>query len=249
MHICRPSLTAPTKENNNVEKLQKRPWAEDSAERSSDLRGINLSGEDFSNSELPQRDFRRSVLRGTEFINCDLRGANFADADLSEANFRDAKLQDVDFSNANLTKANFHRADLAGVAFIGANLFLTNFREAKMAQTIFANLDMETCIGLDTVAHEAPCSIGVECLYRSGNKESYEIRTDSLSDRGQPDAHRGAAGERNGLADPKPDVGVVSDDPAKHLCRGRIAAGSNSQGILVSSPVGNDKAPASRDRR
>lgn len=152
-----------------MEEPKKRSWAEDNAERSSDFRGVNLSGENFSNNELPQRDFRRAVLRGAEFINCDLRGANFADADLSGANFRGAKLQDADFSNANLTKANFHRADLAGVAFIGANLFLTNFREAKMAQTIFANLDMETCVGLDTVKHEAPCSIGVECLYRSGN--------------------------------------------------------------------------------
>ena len=152
-----------------MEKPKKKRWGKDNTEYSSDFRGVDLSGEKFSNSELPQRDFRRAILRGAEFVDCDLRGANFADADLSGANFRDANLQDADFSNANLTKANFYHANLAGAAFIGANLFLTNLREAKMAQTVFANLDMETCVGLETVKHEAPSSIGVECLYRSGN--------------------------------------------------------------------------------
>src|SRR5882724_9968489 len=141
----------------------------ESSDQSSDLRGEDLSGKILSNTELPQRDFRRAILRGTAFVNCSLQGANFADADLSGANFRRAILQDVDFSNANLTKANFYQANLSGAKFIGANLFSTNFREAKMGQTVFANLDMETCIGLETVHHESASSIGVECLYRSGN--------------------------------------------------------------------------------
>lgn len=142
---------------------------EESVEQSSDLRGENLAGEDFSRVSLPQRDFRRAVLRGTQFVECDLRGASFADAELSGANFRGAHLQDVDFSNANLTKANFYQANLSGAKFIGANLFMTIFRDAKMGQTVFANLDLETCVGLESVRHENPSSVGVECLYRSGN--------------------------------------------------------------------------------
>jgi len=106
-----------------VEKPKKNRWGKDKIEYSSDFRGADLSGESFSNNELPQRDFRRAILRGAEFIECDLTGANFADADLSGANFRHANLQDVDFSNADLTKANLYRANLAGAAFIASNLF------------------------------------------------------------------------------------------------------------------------------
>jgi uncharacterized protein YjbI with pentapeptide repeats len=144
-------------------------WGKDQTEVSSDFRGADLSNEVFSNTVLPQRDFRRATLRNAEFVNCDLQGANFADADLSGANFRGAKLQDVDFSHANLAHVNFYRANLTGAVFVGANLFSTNYRETTMGQTIFANLDMETCVGLDSVTHEAPSSVGVECLYRSAN--------------------------------------------------------------------------------
>lgn len=134
-----------------------------------DFRGADLSGEVFTQLDLHLRDFRRAILRNAQFIHCDLTGVNFADADLAEANFRGAKLLDVDFTNANLTKTNFYKANLCGAAFLGSNLFSTNFREAEIGQTVFANLDMETCVGLDTVKHSQHSSVGVECLYRSGN--------------------------------------------------------------------------------
>jgi uncharacterized protein YjbI with pentapeptide repeats len=146
-----------------------RPLPQDEIERTSDFRAAELSGQDFSKMGLPQRDFRRALLRGAKFIGCDLQGANFADAELSGANFKDANLQDVDFSNANLTKANFYKANLVGAAFLGSNLFAANFREARMGQTVFSNTDMETCVGLDSVVHEAPSSIAVDCLFRSGH--------------------------------------------------------------------------------
>jgi hypothetical protein len=38
-----------------------------------------------------------------------------------------------------------------------------------MGQTVFAHLEFETCVGLDSVKHIAPSSIAIECLYRSGN--------------------------------------------------------------------------------
>ncbi|MGZ8900270.1 MAG: toll/interleukin-1 receptor domain-containing protein, partial [Limisphaerales bacterium] len=92
----------------------------------------------------------------------------FVDADLSDANFRGAKLQNVDFSNANLSRANFFKATLTGASIIDANLYCTNFRESEIGQTIFANLEMDTCVGLDSIQHSAPSSLGVECLFRAG---------------------------------------------------------------------------------
>jgi TIR domain/Pentapeptide repeats (9 copies) len=152
-----------------VKKSQTTDWATKTADDAPDFRGGNLAGEVFARLDLHQRDFRRAVLRKAEFVECELTGANFADADLSDANFRGAKCLDVDFSNANLSRANFYQANLSGASFVGANVFSTNFRESQMGQTVFANLDMETCIGLDSVKHSTHSSVAIECLYRFGS--------------------------------------------------------------------------------
>lgn len=152
-----------------MSKFKTTDWATKLENGATDFRGEDLSGEVFSKLDMHQRDFRRAVLRRAEFVDCDLTGANFSEADLSEANIRGAKCLDVEFSNANLSRTNFYRANLCGASFIGANVFCTNFRESAMGQTIFANLDMETCVGLDSVVHSTHSSIAMECLYRSGS--------------------------------------------------------------------------------
>lgn len=144
-------------------------WAWKLANGDIDFRGEHLANQIFSGLDLHQRDFRRAFLRGAKFDGCDLTDANFAEADLSGANFREAQCRDVDFSNANLSRTNFYLANLQGAAFLGSNLFSTVFRESQMGQTVFANLDLETCAGLDAVKHVGPSSIAMECLYRSGN--------------------------------------------------------------------------------
>jgi uncharacterized protein YjbI with pentapeptide repeats len=124
-------------------------WARKIANEAPDFRGAALEEADFSGVDLAEQDFRRAILRKATFIGCNLSNANFVDADLSGANFRGARLDNADFSNANLSRANFYQASLLGTALIGSNLFSTIFREATMGQTTFANLDMETCIGLE----------------------------------------------------------------------------------------------------
>jgi hypothetical protein len=144
-------------------------WARKIANEAPDFRAASLEEADFTKLDLAGQDFRRAILRGAQFAGCDLSNANFADADLTRANFRGAQLGNANFANANLSRANFYKASLLGTVFIGSNLFCTIFREAAMGQTTFANLDMETCVGLATVRHQSPSSVAVECLYRSGN--------------------------------------------------------------------------------
>jgi len=143
-------------------------WEEKIINEAPDFRAANLEGEVLSGIDLKNKDFRAAILRNVEFVGCDLSEVNFADADLSGANFRNAKLENVDFSNANLSRANFHKASLLEAVFTGSNLFMTNFREASIGKIVFAELEMETCVGLDSVKHTAPSSIGVECLYQAG---------------------------------------------------------------------------------
>lgn len=143
-------------------------WEDKIINEAPDFRAANLEGEVLSGIDLKNNDFRAAILRNVEFVGCDLSEVNFADADLSGANFRNAKLENVDFSNANLSRANFYKASLLEAVFTGSNLFMTNFREASIGKIVFAELEMETCVGLDSVKHTAPSSIGVECLYQAG---------------------------------------------------------------------------------
>lgn len=73
-----------------------------------DLRGVNLSGADFS-----------------EF---DLRGVDFRDADLSDAEFHNADLRSADLRGANLRGTSLWKADLVG----------TKFNESQMPDIIQA---------------------------------------------------------------------------------------------------------------
>ena len=69
-----------------------------------DFCGLDLSGKDFSRSDLVEFIFQR--------VN--LEGAIFRGADLSGANFQFAHLRNADFTGANLNNASFTYADLAG---------------------------------------------------------------------------------------------------------------------------------------
>jgi hypothetical protein len=45
-----------------------------------------------------------------------------------------------------------------------------NFAEASISATIFASVDLSSCIGLDSVRHSAPSTLGVDSIIRSKGK-------------------------------------------------------------------------------
>lgn len=140
------------------------------------LSGANLSyaymsGErlhaDLSNVYLSSADLRRADLSGA-----DLSGANLSGGDLIEANFCGANLSRANLSGANLTGANLSGADLTGANLVEADLCevdLTRavFTEVVIGWTIFADVDLRTVRGLETVRHQAPSTIGTDTLARS----------------------------------------------------------------------------------
>jgi hypothetical protein len=107
-----------------------------------DLSGANLSGVDLSGADLS----------GT-----DLSGASLSGADLSGANLSGANLSGVNLSAANLRWADLWDASLDG-AF---------FERATIGYTILGRIDLSSCIGLDSVEHWAPSTLGVDSIIRS----------------------------------------------------------------------------------
>lgn len=171
------------------------------------LKGAYLREADFRESDLGEADLRQAVmskanLSGAILSFARLHGADLRRADLSSADLKGAELWGADVREANLSKAGLRGADLRG-AFLGkanlsyaslqetnlslvelsfanitfANLKGANFREASVAETIFANVDLSETIGLDSIKHLGPSTIGINTIVRSkGNIHEVFLR-------------------------------------------------------------------------
>jgi uncharacterized protein YjbI with pentapeptide repeats len=144
-----------------------------------DLSEADLSEADLSSADLSGADLRGALLRGANLRWADLCGAN-----LRGANLRRANLSGTDLSGAYLIEADLSGAHLSGAHLIEAYLQATDFSRVILGKTVFAGIDFSTVIGLDTVEHEAPSTIGIDtwCLSQG------QICTTFLSGCGLPAA-------------------------------------------------------------
>jgi uncharacterized protein YjbI with pentapeptide repeats len=130
-------------------------------------------------------DLSGANLVGTHFENSELSGANLTGANLSGAILYNASLSVTNLTNANLTKASFHNADLIGTNFHGANLHSASLRysnlydanlfgasleNARMQGTLLSRLDLSATLGLETVRHEGPSTVGIDTIFKSKGK-------------------------------------------------------------------------------
>jgi uncharacterized protein YjbI with pentapeptide repeats len=88
-----------------------------------DYAGIDISGQDFSNSKTYKgKDFTQVLAKATNFANSNLQGCRFYKAYLVNANFkgadiRGAALEDTSMDGADLTDT------IASGAYFSASLF------------------------------------------------------------------------------------------------------------------------------
>jgi len=144
-----------------------------------DLHDADLNGANLSDAALIRADLKGASLIGAKMENAELDYANLKGADLSRANLKKADLSftnlvAADLSGANLTHADLIGADLTNATLTGAiltraTMVLTNLNrtalgnaemtEANFGETIFANLDLTTVVGLETCNHFMPSII------------------------------------------------------------------------------------------
>ena len=118
-------------------------------------------------------DFTKADFSETVLSRVVLFGANFSGTELSEAYFFGANLSGVDFS----------AADLYGVTLRAVDLNYTDFRGAGIGFTIFADVDLSSAIGLDSIYHESPSTVGLDTIYKSkGNIPEIFLRGCGLPD-------------------------------------------------------------------
>ena len=168
--------------------------------RMSDLSGANLTGAHLFRAVMPRVNLTGTQLVGCSLTRANLangtmRHAFLKGADLSYANLSYADVERADLSGANLTGADFSwanlsYADLRGALLTSTSLIMTNLtgadlRGAKFVKsdcessilhrataggTLFANCDLRSVIGLDSMLHAGPSTISLDTLARSGGR-------------------------------------------------------------------------------
>jgi hypothetical protein len=122
----------------------------------------NLSGADLRDTYLSD-----VLLSGANLSNVDLSGVDLSSTQLGGANLSGADLSGALLSVATLICADLSGADLKGANLIGADLSGAVLIYARCWSTIFANVDLSTVRGLESIQHEGPSEISVSTLIRS----------------------------------------------------------------------------------
>ena len=141
------------------------------------LNGANMRGADLRGADLSGADLDRAVLSDSN-----LSGANLTNANLQRTSLIGATLTGANLTGANFSGADLVRSDLTDAVLADADLFQTriwscpvsgaDFTGAALGYTVLQDCDLRGAIGLDLVRHDAPSSIGLDTVYRSGGQLS-----------------------------------------------------------------------------
>ena len=113
--------------------------------------------------ESAEADLREADLRKVDLSGADLSGGDSRRVRLSGANLSGACLNAADLSMANLSGARLGGANLSG-----ANLSGTDFSKTQGFKTVFSDLDLSSCKGLESCVHGGPSPLDIRTLQRSG---------------------------------------------------------------------------------
>jgi len=160
--------------------------------RGADLREADLRWADLEEADLREADLFEADCSGSDFCEADLSGAQLMMANLRSVNFESANLSKADLTGADLTVTYFRNADLSrsdlsythmsgtvlsdanlteaalfGAIFSVAYLNNANFSKAIVSSTTFGHVNLSSTIGLETIRHSGPSTIGIDTFYLS----------------------------------------------------------------------------------
>ena len=169
--------------------------------RGADLRDAALSDAGLSSAilieaDLSGADFDGTDLRGAELFGADLSSAKLFGANLSRANLRSANLGGTNLRGANLRNGDLGGADLRGAILGGADLRGANFEGSALGWTSLGYVDLGSAVGLATVEHYGPSSIGTDTLERTAASLGND-----LARQAEVEAFLRGAGVNDGLLD------------------------------------------------
>jgi len=140
-----------------------------------DLKDAGLNTLDLGGANFKDCDLSGAGLSGAELSGADLRGANLARVTIAEtelvgANLTGANLFGAEFFDAGLSGSILVNADLSFASLVGVNFWATDLSNSKMFGTVMGDIDLSAVIGLETVQHDGPATIGIDIIYLSKGK-------------------------------------------------------------------------------
>ncbi len=144
------------------------------------MNGANLRGANLSGANLSDADLDRAILSDANLTGANLEGANLSRANLTGTNLTDTILTGADLSRAEmkrtvLVNATFRKTDLFEATLHNTDVTGAKFGGSIMGYTVFQNCDVSEAEGLDQVRHDAPSTIGIDTLFRSGGRIAEEF--------------------------------------------------------------------------
>jgi uncharacterized protein YjbI with pentapeptide repeats len=129
------------------------------------LRGVNFGGTDLRYANLAMADLSDAKLAGAR-----LSFSMLARARLDRADCGGAYLHMAQLTRASAVAADFSGADFSYAVLSGTDLQGANLTDATMIGCLLNDVDLSEVVGLETVTHIGPSSIGVDTLSRSGGR-------------------------------------------------------------------------------
>jgi uncharacterized protein YjbI with pentapeptide repeats len=143
----------------------------------------DLTWADLSDADLTGTHLSNAILLGANMDGADLSYADLSDANLIGAHLSDAILLHAHLGGANMWGANMGGADLRGADLRGANLRDANMTKVILRETVFANVDLASVIGLETCNHEGRSIIDYRTLEKSRSLPLSFLRGVGLPDK------------------------------------------------------------------
>lgn len=143
----------------------------------------NIAGANFTNAKLINAELSRvktnayifhsiksAVPKNSDLKTAEFLSANFISADLSEASLAGSELDHANFTRTNLSGANLSGSMLNHAIFVNTTVNDLDLSGAFVGFSIFADVDFSTILGVDTMCHVGPSTIGIDTLYKSKGK-------------------------------------------------------------------------------
>jgi uncharacterized protein YjbI with pentapeptide repeats len=139
------------------------------------FKGSNLFEANFTDALLNQADFSSLYLRNVNFTKADSKDAIFMSANIESSNLTEANFNHVFLVDAKVVRSNLHNTSLAESLisfswFVEGTFTNTDFSNAFMGSALFADCDLSTAKGLQTVQHDFASTIGIDTFYKSDGK-------------------------------------------------------------------------------
>jgi len=137
------------------------------------LNGANLDGANLSGANLSNAKLRCSTLKG----------ANLNGATLDASNLHGANLEGANLTGADLRSANLSGANIEGAILSESKVMSCNLAGAQVGWTLFCAMDLRGALGLESVNHRGPSTVGIDTFeYSEGQIPNAFLRGCGVSE-------------------------------------------------------------------